>query len=153
MNEALERRYGQPLSEEANRELKSLYRSIVKALHPDLNPDILPGQLRLFQNAVEAYAHGDVHALRIIGAMMIEPVFPLYDADGISLLTRERERIETHCREVREKIAIVRSEFPYTMKSLVGSESRIRERKIELETSLNQLNEVLAVYAARTADC
>ena len=40
MNAALERNRGKLLSKEDARELKRLYRAIVKALHPDLHPRI-----------------------------------------------------------------------------------------------------------------
>ena len=32
-----------------------LYRKIVKALHPDINPEVTEAQVQLFDNAVAAY--------------------------------------------------------------------------------------------------
>ena len=49
MNDALERSKAEPLSEEESRELKILYRKVVKALHPDMNPEITDAQARLFE--------------------------------------------------------------------------------------------------------
>ena len=54
------------------RELKKLYHRIVKALHPDLNPNLTQAQLNLFNNAVNAYESGDLNTLSIISVMVSE---------------------------------------------------------------------------------
>lgn len=55
MNKALDHSQGHVLTDEETKQIKKLYRSIVKALHPDLHPEITPAQMQLFQNAVQAY--------------------------------------------------------------------------------------------------
>lgn len=70
MNTALEHNRGEILTEEETKELKKLYRMVMKALHPDLNPDASPAQIQLFHNAVKAYESGDIAALRIISEMI-----------------------------------------------------------------------------------
>lgn len=82
MNEALERSKGKSLSSEDTKELKSLYRAVVKSLHPDLNPDISEAQLKLFKTAVDAYKNGDVESMRIIGAMVSTPKIIRHDEDS-----------------------------------------------------------------------
>ncbi|HCF89455.1 MAG TPA: molecular chaperone DnaJ, partial [Firmicutes bacterium] len=49
MNAALDRnRHGEPLTDAESREMKQLYRTIIKVLHPDLNPDLSAAQIQLF---------------------------------------------------------------------------------------------------------
>ena len=75
MNEALRLSKCECLSDEDNKELKSLYRKVVRALHPDLNPDVTPEQIELFYHAVDAYKAGDLRLLRAIETMVLGPCF------------------------------------------------------------------------------
>jgi Mg2+ and Co2+ transporter CorA len=149
MNAALSRSRGQLLTEEEGRELKKLYLAIVRALHPDLHPDLSEAKILLFHNAVEAYKDSDLNALRIIDAMVSEPAVPAEKADGVALLMKEKERLEKLTQNIRDRITAIQSEYPYTMKALVRSPAKIETRKAELEKHIQELQEVLAVYTAR----
>ena len=58
VTDSWERKGQERLSKDNLKEFKSLYRSIVKALHPDLNPGRSENQDKLFYRAVEAYENG-----------------------------------------------------------------------------------------------
>ena len=149
MNAALKRSIGRPLTEEERRELKKLYHAIVKALHPDLHPDLSYEKIQLFHNAVEAYKRCDLGRLRIIDAMMSEPNPIAQKSESLTVLAKEKERLTKLLQDVKDSIAEIKSEYPYTMKSLVQSPAKIKARKTELETHIKQLNETLAAYTAR----
>lgn len=149
MNAAIERSHGRLLSDEETRELKSLYRAVVKALHPDLHPDLSAAKMQLFQNAVAAYGNGDLDGLRIIAAMVAEPA-PFYDGpDATAQLTKEKERLSTLLRKVKDRIAEIKSEYPYTMKPIVKSPEKTEARKAELQEYIARLRETLAAYTAK----
>jgi len=152
VNAAMERGRGRPLTEEETRELKKLYRAIVKALHPDLHPDLDDGKIRLFHNAVKAYEYGDLNGLKMIDAMVSEPVITIEDSDGIDSLIKEKERLTKLLQDIKDRIAEIKSEFPYTMKSLVQSHEKTEARKAELEDRIKHLNEVLAAYTERITE-
>ena len=94
MNDALKRSKAEVLSDEDNKELKKLYRKIVKALHPDINPDVSQAQVQLFDNAVSAYKSGDLGTLRIIGEMVGNNPLPEQHKDAMTQLVEERERLQ-----------------------------------------------------------
>ena len=73
MNAAIERSRLPVLSQEESRELKKLYRKIVKILHPDLNPDLTEAQKELFYHSVAAYENGDLQTLQVISEMLSDP--------------------------------------------------------------------------------
>lgn len=149
MNQALDHSKGRPLTDEETKEIKKTYRNIVKALHPDLHPDITPAQIQLFQNAVQAYEHGDLNSLRIISEMVAEPVIPEKSENGLTILAKEKERLSKTIELIREQIAEIKSEYPYTMKDLVDDPEQIAKKKAELEETINELKEAYDIYAAR----
>ena len=113
MNAAIERSRGKFLSQEETRELKKLYRSVVKALHPDLHPDI-----------------SDVQAE----------------------LLREKERMLSLIQELRDDIAKIKNEYPYTMKEIVQSEEKTAEKRGQLEELIIQLKKNLEFYQSRIGE-
>jgi uncharacterized protein YnzC (UPF0291/DUF896 family) len=149
INAAFERNKGRLLTDEEKRELKKLYRTIVKSLHPDLNPELSDVKIKLFQNAIEAYEHGDLDAIRIIDAMVSETVIPNEKNDGFAVLNKEKERLSKLIQKIKDRISEIKSEYPYTMKSLVQSPQKIKVRKNELNGRIKQLNEVLSAYTTR----
>ena len=149
MNAALERSKGTFLSDEDTAELKKLYRGIVKALHPDLNPDLSDAQIALFHNAVQAYENGDLNSIRVIAAMVTAPEPPKDDVDGMKLLMKEKERLSALLRSVRESIEEIKNSYPYTLKAIVRDEKATAARKAELEQIIEEWNEAIALYKAK----
>lgn len=149
MNVVLERKHGKLLSEQEAQELKKLYRAILKSLHPDLYPDLSEAKIQLFHHAVTAYKNGDITELRIISAMVTDSAMPEEKLGVMSHLTKEKDRLSQLIQSVKDRIAEIKLEYPYTMKYLVLSPEKTAARKAELEASIKQLNETLATYAAR----
>ena len=146
MNEALARSKAEALSPEDNKELKRIYRKIVKILHPDINPDTTDSQIKLFDNAVSAYKNGDLETLRIIGEMIVGAPAHEMGRDEMSQLAEERDRLLNMVMSVRESIDKIKTAYPYTMKDIIEDEERIKKKKLELESILEQYSELLLLY-------
>lgn len=149
MNDALKRSKAEVLSDEDNKELKKLYRKIVKALHPDINPDVSEAQVQLFDNAVSAYKNGDLETLRIIGEMVGNNPLPEQHKDAMTQLVEERERLQGLLKSIRESIENIKSEYPYTMKDILEDTEKTEQKRQELESILEQYNELISTYKAK----
>lgn len=152
MNDALKRSKSEFLSDAESRELKKLYRTVVKALHPDLHPDLSEAQTTLFHNAATAYESGDLNSLRIISEMVAEPVLPDYKENGMAVLAKEKVRLTGLLKTLRDRIFEIKNEYPYTMKPIIQNEVAIAEKKAELEDTISQLDEALEMYKRRVAE-
>lgn len=146
MNEALERRKCPVLSEEESGELKKLYRTIVKGLHPDLNPDVSKEQIQLFNNAVTAYKNGDLNSLKIINELVDANKLPEQTKDAMTQLLEERERLQGLLKNIKDDIEKIKSSYPYTLKEIVESEEKTEQLRRELEHLIEQYNELIEVY-------
>lgn len=149
MNEALKRSKAEVLTDEENKELKKLYRKIVKALHPDINPDVSETQVNLFDNAVQAYKNGDLNTLRIISEMVGNSPLPEQHKDALTQLKEEKERLQHLLKAIRDSIEQIKSEYPYTMKEIIEDEEQTEQKKKELENILSQYNELISIYKAK----
>ena len=149
MNDALKRSKAEVLSDEDNKELKKLYRKIVKAVHPDINPDVSEAQVQLFDNAVSAYKSGDLGTLRIIGEMVGNNPLPEQHKDAMTQLVEERERLQGLLKSIRESIDNIKSEYPYSMKDILEDTEKTEQKKQELENILSQYNELISIYKAK----
>ncbi len=146
MNEAIEYNNQDRMTEQESKEFKKLYRKIVKALHPDLNPKATSEQIRLLENAVQAYKNGDMISLQLISEMVSEPKLPDKNADGVSELVKDIERLEKNIDLIKEQIQNIKSEYPYTLKAFMDSLENIAEKKSELNKRIEEITEVIEYY-------
>lgn len=149
MNDALKRSKAEVLSNEDNKKFKKLYRKIVNALHPDINPDVSEAQVQLFDNAVSAYKNGDLNTLKIIGEMVGNSPLPEQHKDALTQLNEEKERLQNLLKVIRDSIEQIKSKYPYTMKEIIEDEEQTEQKKKELENILSQYNELISIYKAK----
>ena len=149
MNIALKRGKGEFLTAEETKELKTLYRKVIKALHPDIHHDISEAQIKLFQNAVDAYENGDLNVLRIIKEMVVEPVLSDSSKKGLSVFMKEKKRLLKMLELVKEQITEIKESYPYNLKPIVQSKELAAEKKANLEDTVLKFQEIIENYKNR----
>ena len=149
MNEAIERNNGEVLTEQQVKELKKLYRAIVKALHPDLNPNVTKQQIKLFQNAVTAYKNGDLQTLRIINEMISNNHSEDDNTDNIEKMRNELIRLDRMISSINGDVEKIKSEYPYTMKDILFDKEQLNQKKQELKDNIDQCDELVSFYKTK----
>lgn len=152
MNEALKRSKGEVLTDDENKELKKLYRNVVKKLHPDVNPDISEAEAMLLDNALTAYKNGDLMSLRIIEEMVAEHHPQADSKDVMSSLAMEKERLERMIASVQDNIIEIKSRYPYNIKDIVENKDKEEEKRQELHLILEQYKDMIDIYTARLTE-
>ena len=152
MNEALERRRFEELSETDSIELKKIYRMLVKELHPDLNPDISEEQKNLFHNVVAAYENGDIDALKIISETVLENDSTKdVETDSYTRLIKEKDRLQALLKKVKNETDNIKSNYPYLLKPLLENSVEVHKRKSELNKEFDILKNLYDEYLNRIA--
>lgn len=146
MNGALARSKGRVLTEDETKTIKKIYHKVVKVLHPDLNPEITSAQLSLFENAVNAYANGDLPTLEIIYEMVGDHETLHKEENVMQKLVREKERLKGLIKTIEESIDQIKAEYPYNVREIVEDEEKLNEHRHALETMLQQHRDMIEDY-------
>ncbi len=145
MNDALNRKNSPFLSDEETLELKKLYRSIAKVLHPDLNPDLSSEKLQLFYNAVQAYKNGDLDSLRIIDSILDKNT-TVEHQNQLSVLKNEKLRLEDSISNICNSIKNVKDNYPYKLKEILEDENLFISKQLELQNIITSSKDLILHY-------
>lgn len=146
LNNALERSRFQFLSLNEASELKRLYREIVKASHPDLNPHTDDQMTDWFLQAVEAYENGDLETVRVLHVLVLSMKLESVDPSDYGLLKSEKDRLKKWTLKVEEEIRVIETTIPYTLKEIIEDPDAVEERVKQLKDWIDQLKEMKEAY-------
>lgn len=137
LNEAIERSKADFLSDEETAELKKLYRTAVKALHPDLHPDQTPEEASLFLKAVSAFQNGDLRLMRVVCEAIGGGTPQFSQTDSLEELRVERDRLKQSLSEIKAEMEAFKKKPPYTLRPYVDDAEKADELKQSLQEKLS----------------
>lgn len=149
MNAALARSRLEVLTGDEAKTLKKLYRQAVKALHPDLHPELTEQQLALFRQAVTAYENGDLASLRVIAELLPAPPDTEDGPGTLAALRQEASRLKDLLQSVKDDITAIKGRFPYTEKGFINDEARVAARRAELTALIDLYHRAAEQYKTR----
>ncbi len=136
------------LSPEESARLKSLYRALVRRLHPDLNPDFARHKV-LWSRVREAYRYGDLAELEALALLVGELRPGEQVADDPAA---QHERLAAAVGRLRERIAALWSQPPFSLKGRLEDEGWIAAERSRLSAETERLNVRAAALAAAVAE-
>ncbi len=143
---ALERARVKPMAEKDANLHKRLYRDIMRALHPDLNPSASEKEQKLFLLAQEAYKSGDLEAMKIIHSVACHNMNAETAGDGSEDIEQEYERLLLSAENLKSEIKTIKQTHPYTLKKYLFNETKLAERKAQLKEELFNLQLAIEAY-------
>lgn len=137
-----------------NQEMKELYHKIVKALHPDMNPDATEQEKALLDEAIKAYADGNLERLREIAEIIDDKDISARFKDNpedIAELKKLREQLIRQKEGLQVHIGNIKNSFPYNMVDFLSDEDAVHARQQELLQIINSCNATIDVLNERIA--
>lgn len=139
--DAAEQRLRKLRSPETSAALRSLYRQLVKRLHPDLHPQQDARQQQLWFEVQQAYQWGDFARLETLAAVT---------DDDFEERPGETERLRQRLRELSQDLQEMRQQFPFSHRSQLEDEGwiqgQIHRYKLEIVLERQRLARTRAVF-------
>ena len=126
------------MSKEDAAELRTLYRMLVKHLHPDANPEQTEKEHDLFLVVQAAYDHCDLEKLRDI-CLTLDTKKLVQTEDYLGDIRKYIADLKTKIETVEKNIESLRNTFPYNMKENLADKEWIRQEQEKNEATIAEL--------------
>lgn len=147
-----ERRLQSLASPEKSAELKSLYRSLIKKLHPDLNPNLTELQKSLWLQILAAYQEGNLELLKSLAvyASLSEP--ELIETNNQDLLLQRKAKLKSETESCLKQLETLRNTPPISMRDNLTNPQWIHSEQEKLhEQKESLLTERLYLTAIKSS--
>jgi len=137
------------MTPEETRRFKSLYRSLIKALHPDVNPGADAAEAALFIEITKAYKDGDLKQLEAL-AVLAESIDGKRPpaSDTFRGIEMRRIVVEQNLRMIKELIESLKSSRPFDLIRLLDDSDAVAKKQGEFSEKLEQLKSAYRHYSA-----
>lgn len=132
------------LTEAGKRELKTLYRTAVKALHPDLHPDGSEEREAMLRRAMTAYQFRDLAALRAVCEAV--PGERASEEPTLEALEAEVRELRSRVRSFQTELEQMKRTRPFNLRIYLEDEDRAAELEAELVGKLRELRQRRAAF-------
>ncbi len=141
----IESEQGRVATSEETAECRSLFRGIVKQLHPDSIGEPTEGQKALWLQAQEAYKYFDIEELRAI-ALIVDTKLPPPEITSEEHHARRVASLRSAIAHLRQEITDIRSRRPYVYRSLLIDAARVQQMRDTLTSEIADCHVQLQYY-------
>ncbi len=128
-------------SPQRSSDLRNIFRSLAKELHPDVNPNLTKEQQDIWQMVLDAYNFGDIDKLKAISLVYekeIRGTEKEYTEAEISLVI---ESIKEGCKVLQNEIDEIKGTFPFTIENEIKDEEWVKNENDKTNKDLLSLKE------------
>ena len=144
-------RLSHTISADDDAELKTLYRALVKKLHPDVNPQATDGHRNLWQQVQAAYDRSDLEELRALALLGDRLAGVEVPPDNLTLLQKEHERLRDSLKSVLAALAAIKTEPPFSLAAQWEDDGWVSARREEIDKAVSALHEQAAALTKHLA--
>jgi hypothetical protein len=136
--EAARLRMAHLLTDEESKELKKLYYSLAKQLHPDVQPNLSEDQRRLWLRVQLAYEHSDLEELKALALLAKDYSSDVSTPHPMDALRRDREVLRGQIAALLQRIESCQAQPPFTLAARLEDVSWLLLRRQELDEAIKQ---------------
>ncbi len=134
---------GSFLTDDESKELKTMYYTIVKRLHPDINPDLTDEQKELFVKAQAAYELLDINTLRLI---ILSLDLGKTDAPKAYALAEMVAKLTENIITLKKQIDALKQEFPHVFSEKLKDEDWVKKQQENADKEIENFKTEIEKY-------
>jgi hypothetical protein len=126
------------LNAEQTKEIQNLYRTLVKRLHPDINPKQSNKEQILWFRTIDAYNNGDIEELKTIKVLVDDLEKIETSEDPITVLKDRIEKIKEKIYKQMEYIKELKADFPLNIQNNIDDTKWVSSKNKEILDKIEQ---------------
>ncbi len=129
-------------SPERSGNLRKVYRELAKQLHPDVNHELTPEQIKLWYVVKEAYENGDLEKLKAMQVVYEKELMQTSNAETVfteEQITLRLALLKEGIKVLQEQIIEIKQHFPFTMESTIKDDEWVDSETTKLKEELDNL--------------
>jgi hypothetical protein len=134
------------LTPKDTRELKRLYRELVRKLHPDINPHLPENFHYLWGRVLTAYENGDLEELQMLSLLFLEQDPSSTAISTEEQLTADIARLIGKVEELLKELAKIQEQFPFTYQGKLDDEDWIRAEQEAIQKKIDEMQQQKEIY-------
>lgn len=134
------------ISEEDIKEIRDVYRDVLRKLHPDINPNITADERKILFQATQYYEERNLKFLRSLKSLCIreKTLEETIEIDELEKLQERKKRYEKIRRNILRSINCMKTIFPYNQIIFLRDENLVKKRKDEINEEIESYNKIYA---------
>ncbi len=134
------------LSASEARELKQLYRKLVRKLHPDFN-EALPENFRyLWERVNTAYRNGDLEELQTLALLLSREEAVLPELSTMEQLAADVERLTESVEKILKQISVIQEQFPFNVRDKLADKGWVEAQRNIVAKQLDEMEQHRLTY-------